>query len=283
MGRLDDLGVTSLMTQAESVAVAADNLGSLLEDPAGIAALRNALRLGARLIGMIRTTGLHDWWEGVEPQVLIAGGADDPNADVFDEFARRLADELAMQWNIAAFVTPRVLALDSYRLLPPVSSVVTNNRDYGDWTLSRDGQLLWWERTSEGLMLQERESTGLRRSAVVVPGRLDQIVRQAAEWISEGPETLNEETISVSEHRSLERLVRVVTEGSSELHLSAEDRVRLDVLIQTLQLQLRTPTPDRPIIGRVLRGIATIAGSLLVGVGGNYVYNMMMRFGVPWP
>jgi len=45
--------VTSIMTHAESAAVSPENLGVILEDSAGVAALRNGLRLGARIIGMI--------------------------------------------------------------------------------------------------------------------------------------------------------------------------------------------------------------------------------------
>jgi hypothetical protein len=61
---LDELGVTSLMTHAESASVASDSIGTLLDDRAGVAALRNGLRVASRLIGTILETGLHDWWEG---------------------------------------------------------------------------------------------------------------------------------------------------------------------------------------------------------------------------
>ena len=68
-----------------------------------------------------------------------------------------------------------------------------------------------------------------------------------------------------------------------DLQLAPEDRVRLDVLIETLQLQLRTPTPDRPIIARVLQGLNTFAGGLLVGVLGNVLTDVVQHFGVTWP
>jgi hypothetical protein len=283
LDRLEALGVTPLMTPSESMAVSTDNLGSVLEDSAGMAALRNGLRLGARIIGMIRTTGLHDWWEGAEPEVLIASDASSPAADLFDEFGDELLTELGIQWNVAAFATPRVRGLDSDRLLPPVSSVVTNNAEYLQWALSWDGRAVWWEDTPTGFRVQLHTTLGAEPAVLFSLDQLTRAVDLVTGWLTQEPQSLDLDEITVSEHRALESVIHLIEIASPELQLSAEDRVRLDVLIQTLQLQLRTPTTDRTIIGQVLHGLAVFGGGVFVGIASTYLTSLMVRFGIPLP
>lgn len=281
--RMETLGVTSIMTHAESAAVSPENLGVILEDSAGVAALRNGLRLGARIIGMIRITGLHDWWDGPEPEVLIASDASSVSADLFDEFGDELVSELGIQWNVAAFATPRVRSVDNERLLPPVTSVVTNNPEYLQWALSWDGRAVWWEDSPTGFRVQLRTNLGAEPAVPFSPDELGGAVDLVAGWLTQDPHSVNQDQITVSEHRALETVIHLIDVASPELRLSAEDRVRLDVLIQTLQLQLRTPTADRTIIGRVLHGLAAFGGGVLVGVASTYLTGLMVRFGIPLP
>jgi hypothetical protein len=115
------------------------------------------------------------------------------------------------------------------------------------------------------------------------PDELGGAIDLVAGWLTQDPQSVNQDQITVSEHRALETVIRLIDVASPELQLSAEDRVRLDVLIQTLQLQLRTPTADRTIIGRVLHGLATFGGGVLVGVASTYLTGLMVRFGIPLP
>jgi hypothetical protein len=168
--RMETLGVTSIMTHPEAAALSPENLGVILEDSAGVVALRNGLRLGARIIGMIRITGLHDWWDGPEPEVLIASDVSSASADLFDEFGDELVTELGIQWNVAALATPRVRSADNERLLPPVSSVVTNYPEYLKWALSWDGRAVWWEDSPTGFLVQLCTTLGAEPAVPFSPG-----------------------------------------------------------------------------------------------------------------
>ena len=277
---LDELGVTPLMTHAESASVASDNIGTLLDDRAGVAALRNGLRVASRLIGTILETGLHDWWEGAEPEILIAVDETSPDSQAFGSFATRL-NGLLWSMNHAAFALSTA-NLEHEELLPPVSAVVTNHAEFRDWALSWGGLVVWWDRVADEVRLQRRTALGVDLSRAFSPGQIDEAVDFAFELLTEqvDPEL---PAITVTEHRSLERVVLAVQRSMDDLQLAPEDRVRLDVLIETLQLQLRTPTPDRPIIARVLQGLNTFAGGLLVGVLGNVLTDVVQHFGVTWP
>jgi hypothetical protein len=89
--------------------------------------------------------------------------------------------------------------------------------------------------------------------------------------------------LTVDEHRRIEVIVRVVVEHSVTIRLAPEDRAQLDVLIQMLELQLRAPRPDRPIVARVLRGLLAVGGGVLVGVLGNLASDLIAQLEIPWP
>jgi len=221
--------------------------------------------------------------DGPEPEVLIASDVSSVSADLFDEFGDELVSELGIQWNVAAFATPRVRSVDNERLLPPVTGVVTNNPEYLQWALSRDGRAVWWEDSPTGFRVQLRTNLGPEPAVPFSPDELGDAVALVANWLTQDPKRVNQDQITVSEHRALETVIHLIDVASPELQLSAKDRVRLDVLIQTLQLQLRTPTADRTIIGRVLHGLATFGGGVLVGVASTYLTGLMVRFGIPLP
>jgi hypothetical protein len=281
LARMEELGITALMSPAESTRASIENLGTMLDDWAGVAALRQALRLGARIIQTIRTTGLYDWWENAEPEVLIASAASSQAADLFDAFGSRVSRELGNQWNMGVFTTPRVDRLENEELLPPVHGVVTNHAAYREWTLGWGGHVVWWEPTAAGFQLQLYTRLGAGSPEGFLAEQLDDAAARVYELLIEPDAGLD--AITITEHRALESLITAVEREMPSVKLAAEDRVRLDVLIETLQLQLRTPTPDRTIIGRALRGVAMLGGTLLVGVAANYLTDLLRRFGVPWP
>jgi hypothetical protein len=89
--------------------------------------------------------------------------------------------------------------------------------------------------------------------------------------------------VTVSEHRQLEVIVRVVIEHSVTVRLSDEDRAQLEILVQMLELQLRAPYPDRRIVGRIVRGVVALGGGIFAGVLGNLATDLLQTFDVPWP
>ncbi len=153
---LDELGVASLMTHAESASVASDNIGTLLDDRAGVAALRNGLRVASRLIGTILETGLHDWWEGAEPEILIAVDEVSPDSQAFGSFAARL-NGLLWSMNHAAFALSTT-NLEHEELLPPVSAVRHQSRRVPrlDARLGRHGGLVGTRRRRGAVTASDR-------------------------------------------------------------------------------------------------------------------------------
>ena len=280
--RLEVLGVTTLMTPAESARVSLDNLPAELEDGAGVTALRDALVLSSRLIDEMSTTDVRDWWGGTDPEVLVACAPRLPGAELFYTFGGRLMEDLFEQWNVLAVPAPDVEVVDPGALWPPVYSVVTNHPGFRDWTFGWGGQLIWWERTEAGFSIEQRTPLG---TEVVELFRADQIVeavRLAGRWI-EPREGASGSQITVVEHRALEVVIKAAQEALDDSDLSREDRLQLEVLSNILLLQMRAPAPDRTIVGRALRGIANFTSGVLVGVAATYMTSLLVKFGVPLP
>lgn len=90
--------------------------------------------------------------------------------------------------------------------------------------------------------------------------------------------------ITVVEARQLEVVVEATARVIHEHKLDPEAASLLQAAVDTINAQTRSARPDRGIIGRSLRTIATHAGALLLGVGGNYLTDLLKAFPqVPWP
>jgi len=282
---LERLGVMDQLTPAESLPITQDNFHETLRDRAGIAAVRSALRIATRVV----STQLHAAdrsrdWEGSEWDVVIVHASRDGSSS--DVFVGSLAHELANQWNLAAWIAPWPLSPDDEDRYPPTWSVATNDDQFRDWTHSWGGRLVWWVEGTEGLRLRVESAAMHGPFEKFTYADSDAAAIRAAELLAEGDESIEraaEMVISVDEHRALESVLTAVVEVSETLAIAAEDRAQIDVLIQMLQLQLRAPAPDRPIIGRILRGLGTVGGGVLLGVAGNYFSDLLKRFGMPWP
>jgi hypothetical protein len=283
---LEELGLVRLLAGNESAPVTPDNLPEVLSDRAGIAALRATLRTLAKLASSRGTLG-PEGWESSEWDVVLVRAAEEAEAE---GFAHGLCFELGNQYNLAAFYAPERVTPDEQDVYPAAGVTATNDPAFREWTLSWGGALLWWEEATSGLRMR-LETVGAQGPMEEFPyGAMKAAAHWAAELIAERlPELedvtaqLQAETVTIDEHRALEATLRIVVEQSETAQLSAEDRTQLDVLIEMLQLQLRAPRPDRPIIGRILRGLAIVGGGLLLGVAGNYLTDLMHSFGVPWP
>jgi hypothetical protein len=282
----EELGLARRLTGSEAVPVAPDNLPVVLRDRAGLAALRSTLRTLAKLAST-RGTLSPEGWESSEWDVVVVRVDREPEAE---EFADLLSFELGNQYNLAAFRAPERVTPDEQDVYPRAGVTATNDPIFREWTLSWGGAVLWWEEAPTGLRMR-LETAGTQGT---IEGFSYEAIKdaayRAAELIAEGLPQLEDhvaqmqaETVTVDEHRALEATLRIVVERSETAQLSAEDRTQLDVLIEMLQLQLRAPRPDRPIIGRVLRGLAAVGGGLLLAVAGNYLTDLMHSFGVSRP
>lgn len=90
-------------------------------------------------------------------------------------------------------------------------------------------------------------------------------------------------TVTVEEHRRIEVVLRNVVEVVDSTK-DAELASTLQAAIDTIRAQVASSRPDRTIIGRSLRSIATFAGGLLVGTAGNFLTDLLKSFHqVPWP
>lgn len=283
---LDELGLLQLLTPGELVPISPDNLPDTLSDRAGVAAVRTTLRTLARLASARATLG-PEGWQSSDWDVLVVrrDGVAPSHA-----FVRELCFELGNQWNLAAFYAPDRVRPAEESVYPPAGVTATNDPSFREWTLSWGGALLWWEEGPESLRLRLENASVSGDTEEFGYSDMLAAAHRAAELIAEGlPELdaaaaqVRDASITIGEHRALEATLRIVVEQSETVMLSAEDQSQLQVLIETLQLQLRAPVPDRPIIGRVLRGLATLAGGALLGVAGNYLADLLKRFGVPWP
>lgn len=289
LDRLQTLGITDLMTPAESARVSLDNLPRLLEDQAGVAALRNSLALAARLTDTRRSTQIRDWWGGTEPEVLVACDDASPSADLFYDFGGKLIHELGELRNILAVPAPDVRTVDPNALWPPVSTVVTNHLGFQEWTYSWGGQLIWLEVSDSGFSVEQRSPLGTDAIEHFATDQVDQAVSIVGHWIQDPPwreEGSGGESVhrlAVHEHRAIEVVIQAAEEALLEQALPPEDHLQVEILTRILQLQMRAPAPDRTIVGRSLRGIATFAGGVLTGVASTYLTSLMVKFGVPPP
>jgi hypothetical protein len=279
----EDLGVADLMTPAESTRVSLENLPNMLEDGAGIAALIEALALGARLIETLSTSDTRDWWGGTDPEVLLANDPRIPGTELFYSFGAELIRELQMSRNLLAVPAPDVDHFDQDALWPPVFSVVTSNSEFREWTFGWGGQLIWWAPTPTGFRLELQSVLGTEEGAEFHSDQIESAAQCVAEWIAEPPANGSGSYVTVNEHRALEVVILYAQEELERLEVSPEDRLQTQLLIEILQLQLRAPEPDRTIIGRALKGVATFAGGVLTGVASVYLVSLLVKFGVPPP
>ena len=167
--------------------------------------------------------------------------------------------------------------------VPAHRGIATNTNAFRSFGYDEGLSVVWWQEQQEVVEIGLDPPAG---STVVERFGYDELKRagrHGAELLAEPPLPVADDHISVEEHRQLELTLTVVLKQTETLQLSDEDRAQLDMLINTLHLQLRAPRPDRPIIGRALKGIATVAGGLFLGVAGNYLTDLLRRFDMPWP
>lgn len=77
----------------------------------------------------------------------------------------------------------------------------------------------------------------------------------------------------------LQETVRVIHEE----RLAPETAAMLQSAVDTIQAQMKAPSPDRRIIGTMLSHVVTFAGGLMTGVGGNYLTDLIKTFAPWWP
>jgi len=285
---LDSLGVPHVMTPMESARLSVENLGSMLSDPLGISTLRGTVSDAADMVEAIRSSGLYDWREYSEPEVMFTSDRSTSSADKFDAWASRVAYELGEEHNIAFFQTHRVETLEHVELLPPVYAVVTNNAAYRDWTKSWGGLLFWWRDIDGGVRLEQSQPSGIDESADFLDDQYseaaayiyDTLMAPAPKTASERPPSAGptDAAVTVAELRSIEALITALGTRVTDLALSLEDRARLEVFVAILQLQLRAPEPDRPIIHRCLIGLRKVTAGLALGVAGNLLTELLQTF-----
>jgi len=281
--RMDELGVSRAMTPAESVRVSLDNLSTMLEDIAGIRALRDGLVLGARLIDAMADTTVDDWWGGTEPEVLVAYDAKSTGAGLFYDFGGRLIRDLGNSRNLLAVPAPNVEAVDPDAEWPPVYTVVTDHSGFREWAFSWGGQLIWFEVDPSGFVVEQQTALGTELSEHFRTNQLDEAVHVVGEWIAEPPDRGANDYLTVDEHRAIEVVVYEAIRAIDKPGLSDEERLQIRVLTDILLLQMRAPEPDRTIIGRALSGIGKFAAGVLVGVAATYLQALLTKFGLPPP
>jgi hypothetical protein len=283
LAEFEDLGAAVLMTPAESARVSLDNLPIMLEEAAGIRALRDGIALGARVLERWSDGEVRDWWGGTDPEVMLVNDIHNPETNLFYEFGRALIHELSESRNLLAVPGPDIEHFDPEALWPPVYSVVTTNRGCRDWTFSWGGQLIWWEPTRGGIRVELQSVLGIEAEALFPTDAMGAAAHLVADWIQEPPGEASGSFISVNEHRAIEVVLLETQQALETAQLSPQDRLQTDLLLQILRLQLRAPQPDRTIIGRALKGVATFAGGVLVGVASTYMVGLLAKFGIPPP
>lgn len=280
---LDELGVSRAMTPHESTRVALDNLPAMLEDRAGINALRDGLALAARLIDSISQAEVGGWWGGTEPDVLVACDARLSGSDLFYTFGGRLIRDLSESWNILAMAAPDVDVVDPDAEWPPVHAVVTNHAGFRDWTFGWGGQLIWWQEEPAGFLVEQRTPLGPELTEHFRPDQLNEAVALVEEWVAEPPAGSSGDYLTVNEHRAIEVVITAAREAMDGPGLTAEESLQIRVLTDILLLQIRAPEPDRTIVGRALHGIGKFAAGVVVGVAASYLQALLVKFGVPPP
>lgn len=296
---LEEAGIPELLTHAESIPLAVDNLPSVLEERGGIAALRRGLRLAIRVIReqLVRLDP-DPWWGPVIPDFVVVA-AEMSSTATFDQFVSHLVDDLEVLGNHPTLAVSASEIDDDHPLPVDAFGLVSNDLDTLRWA-ERNG--LWPVRCEErdgGLVVSPLWQPGrdLRfhdpaEAAMAVTELLDSAGREdrdaappdsASSREDAGAASAGSFWISVEEHRMLETVVLEVVQQTEFLRLDPEDRELLQTALDTLQLQLRTSKPDRTIIGRAVRRIGTIAAVLAGGVAGNYLTDLVRRFPVPWP
>jgi len=286
LGALHHLGVTSVLPPALSARLSPDNFASMLLEEAGVSALLGALAQARSATAGMLSTGLHDWWMDAEPNVIVISEKGSDSQQLFERFAVELERELSVARSYSVFLANPIATREHDELLPPVSCIVTNHPAYRDLGSSWGIQAIWWELAAAEFRVSVEAPDAERDRVETFPLEgVKEAASLVAEWFEEPVREDDSDGfgISVDELRAMESVLFVVREAAEPLALNPVDRVRLDVLIQTLQLQMRAPTPDRVIIKRVLGGFVTFAGGVLAGVVGSYFQGALVKFGVRWP
>lgn len=280
---LGTLGVTEVLPRETAARLSPDNLPSMLTDVSGRSALGQALEVARESIEAMLDTGLHDWWLFAQPQVLVVSQQGSPNQELFESFAVQFERDMGVLRNHSVFLAGPLPHRVHDELLPPVSAIITNHPEYRDLGVSWRVLSIWWEPTSTGFRVSvESPPDETDRTAEFTASQLKKAASFVADWYDSPLEHTDgyAERISIEEHRAIESLIFEVQRGAEPLKLSAPDRARLDALVQMLQIQLRTPSPDRPIISRLLHGLLTFSSGVVTGIAATYLQGALVKFGV---
>ena len=111
------------------------------------------------------------------------------------------------------------------------------------------------------------------------PGSGDYVIRELRSWIERLPRrsAISEDVISTDEMRNLEAFLSAYYRGLHEgtLGLSEPDLLTVNIHVETVQLQLRAPEPNRHIIKATLKEIGVFLVGAATGVAGNYLYSLL--------
>lgn len=200
-----------------------------------------------------------------------------PPAELIDHYVMDLHRRLQVLENRATLIVEVDELPDEQDYPNNVYGVVTNVASAARWARSWNGNVVEFEQDGDSLVLTARERRVFTRDD------LDRALVFTSDEMDALPDQPPEIGITVAEHRRLESVLGAADHAVHDLTLNPDDRALLQAAIDSLRAQLRSPEPDRHIIGRVLHRFATLGGGIAIGVLGNYATDLLRQFRVPWP